>query len=154
MLLTVPNVGAGWRQLPMLHSNGGGVRLPAYLRHCDSRFCLCQPKLKEAANYGGLKSRGNALGGAFVPKEMGVTAPATSMPISIVAQACRGRNADPPCGARKCYPRQRRGRRSDELQRKYFGRSAWPATMLALSSRARTLLIWRCRGAFRVVDDR
>jgi hypothetical protein len=24
-------------------------------RHCDSRFCLCQPKLKEVANYGGLR---------------------------------------------------------------------------------------------------
>jgi hypothetical protein len=47
----------------MLHSSSGGVRLPA-CPHCDSRFCLCQPKLKEAANYGGLKSPGNALGRA------------------------------------------------------------------------------------------
>jgi hypothetical protein len=30
MLLAVPNLGAGGRQLPMLHSSGSGMGLPAY----------------------------------------------------------------------------------------------------------------------------
>jgi hypothetical protein len=36
----------------MLHSCSPPLQYP---------ICLCQPKLKEAANYGGLKSRGNVL---------------------------------------------------------------------------------------------
>jgi hypothetical protein len=71
----------------MLHSSGtaSGCRLSAI---CDSRFCPFQPKPKEAANEGGLKSRGGTplVGRLELPKEMGVTAPATSMPISILAR--------------------------------------------------------------------
>jgi hypothetical protein len=75
----------------MLHSSGSGIGLPAYPPHTD--FVFAQPKggrqLRRPQVWGGTPGKGR-----FQPsKEMDVTARATSMPISIVARACRRRNA-------------------------------------------------------------
>jgi hypothetical protein len=92
MLLMVPNAGTGERQIPMLQSSGGGG-LPVYPPLRQPILSLPNQELKEAANYGGLKSREKRpWGGTFGPR-MGVTARTTAMPISIVARACRRRNA-------------------------------------------------------------